>query len=46
MPLELYAIGVAGLTLFGWFLYRNIGLQGLPTGASGEGAAPGDVPRH
>ncbi len=27
MPLELYALGVAGLALFGIFLYRQVGVK-------------------
>ncbi len=27
MPLELYALGVAGLALFGFFLYRQVGVK-------------------
>ena len=28
MPMELYVIGIAGLAVFGAFLYRQVGLQG------------------
>lgn len=29
MPLELYMIGCAGLALFGFILYRCVGLRGV-----------------